>query len=179
MTMLLPCTNCRRHVLHTEAECPFCATSLDFSQAAEPALPTRRLGRAATFAFGATMVSATALASCGGESDDGEGSAGMPNVAGMSNVAGLTAVGGAAVYGAPPVGGSASGGNGGVANGGNAASGGFNVQPVYGIPAPGGSGGGESGGTGGTAGASGAGGEGGAGGADFGGLPGPVYGAPP
>ena len=175
MTMLLPCTNCRRHVLHTEAECPFCATPLDFSQAPVPALSTRRLGRAATFAFGATMVSATALASCSTDDDEDGGSAGMSTVAGTPNIQ--------PVYGVPADGGktgtagsSASGGNGGVVGtGGNAASGGVNVGPVYGVPAP-------IGGTGGTAGgenAGGADGDGGAGGADSGGLPGPVYGAPP
>ncbi|HEY4105703.1 MAG TPA: hypothetical protein VGM44_17510, partial [Polyangiaceae bacterium] len=75
MSHLVPCPECSRHVRAAETECPFCAQPLDLAGTPEPALPKTRLGRAATFAFGATLASATALAACSG-SDSDDSSAG-------------------------------------------------------------------------------------------------------
>jgi hypothetical protein len=69
MNHLVPCPECSRHVRVTETECPFCALPLDLASTPEPRLPQSRLGRAATFAFGATLASATVLAACGGEAE--------------------------------------------------------------------------------------------------------------
>lgn len=62
MALLLPCPACARHVRRTEASCPFCASPLALQGAPAPVLPSTRLGRAATFAFGAAM--ATNLSAC-------------------------------------------------------------------------------------------------------------------
>lgn len=184
MTHLVPCPNCARHVRQSEAACPFCSVELALHHLSPPVLPRGRLGRAATFAFGASLVGATSLIACGGESETSKpGSAGANSVGGSSSggtnsggaagAAGLNGIGGnvAPPYGIPPFGGYA---------------------PTYGSP-PGGSGNIGSAGTGGVAGAGGAGG-GGAGGAGGGGAggggaanagtagsggPTPVYGAPP
>ena len=53
MNHLVPCPECQRHVRARETSCPFCAAALDPSNAAVPALPTQRLGRAALFGLGA------------------------------------------------------------------------------------------------------------------------------
>ena len=63
MAFLLPCPSCARHVRRTESVCPFCAASVAFEDAPLPRLPDQRLGRAATFAFGAAM---TTVAACSG-----------------------------------------------------------------------------------------------------------------
>ena len=107
MNHLLPCPECNRHVRVTETRCPYCALPLDLSAAPEPQLPRTRLSRAATFAFGATLASARALAACSGDSDDGKGGgtagAGGGQTAGS---AGVSAAGASAmpVYGAPAAG---------------------------------------------------------------------------
>jgi len=157
MSQLTPCPECQRHVRKTEARCPFCEAALSLAHVPSPALPRKRLGRAATFAFGASVVGATALVGC--DTDPG---------------------GNVAVYGAPPSAGSGGmssddGGAspGGSSNGGNAGSG---VAPAYGAPSAG-TGPGE----GGAPAAAGAGGAGGAGGEEAGGEGGgafAVYGAP-
>jgi hypothetical protein len=123
MNELVPCPECQRHVRKTEASCPFCGEALSLSHLPPRGLPTRRLGRAATFAFGAGVVGATALVSC----SDGLG-------------------GNMAVYGAPAAGtfsmnagsgGKTDGGTGGSpSQGGNLSQGG-SAQPVYGAPAAG------------------------------------------
>ena len=53
---LCPCPACSRHVLLTERACPFCGGRMpdDFPARARPAV-TRRLSRAAAFAFGTTL----------------------------------------------------------------------------------------------------------------------------
>src|SRR5688572_9489367 len=117
MNRLLPCPGCARHVRITEGECPFCKAELDFSSAPDLVLPKQRLGRAATFAFGATLVGATTLVACGETDDDKQGAGGAAgsNSGGKSATGGSTAQGGITgvgggigpVYGAPP------GGNGG------------------------------------------------------------------
>jgi hypothetical protein len=138
MNQLIPCPECQRHVRTSETSCPFCGQALSLSNVPAPSLPRSRLGRAATFAFGATLVGATALLGCGGKSEskkEGEGgtasggaSAGtgvMPHYgappAGAGNDTGGVWVGGVGLlYGAPGnlVGGAAdsddNGGNSGV-----------------------------------------------------------------
>ena len=64
MAFLLPCPSCARHVRRTESACPFCRGALAFADAPLPRLPEVRLGRAATFAFGAAV--ATSVAACSG-----------------------------------------------------------------------------------------------------------------
>lgn len=67
---LIPCTSCARHVRATESACPFCAAALPLSaRSVQRALPKARLGRAATFAFGAAAL-AVGAAACG--DDDGD-----------------------------------------------------------------------------------------------------------
>ena len=135
MSHLVPCPECSRHVRASEATCPFCAVPLDLAGTPEPQLPKTRLGRAATFAFGATLVSASALAACSG-SDETPGSGGSggttatagsggaaAGTAGANNLGG-TGGGAMAVYGAPAA------GSFGVPSGGTGAGGG--PQPVYG-----------------------------------------------
>src|SRR6185503_4104334 len=133
MTHLVPCPGCRRHVRVSEANCPFCSVALSLANTPPPILPTTRLGRAATFAFGATLLGASAVAGCSGESEErgGEGhgnkggasgsangganaggtNAGGTNAGGAQNTAGGAGI--AQPYGVPPDGG---------------------IQPPYGIP---------------------------------------------
>jgi hypothetical protein len=114
MNHLVPCPECSRHVRVSETQCPFCALPLDLASLPEPVLPRERLSRAATFAFGATLASATALAACSATEVP------VPH------------------YGAPtpPI---SSGGNAGSSgSGGDSAGGGNVIGPVYGAPAAGG-----------------------------------------
>jgi len=54
MNQLEPCPHCHRHVAVSESACPFCAGSLAGAFADRVRTrPSMRLGRAATFAFGA------------------------------------------------------------------------------------------------------------------------------
>jgi len=172
MSTLTPCPECQRHVRKTETQCPFCGQAVSLAHVPAPMLPRKRLGRAATFAFGATVAGATAIAAC----DDSGNVAppyGLPPSGGNSFA-------GSAVYGAPPsvsstggnnssTGGSATGGNNSSTGGTNNADAGAGTA-VYGAPAAG-AGGEELGG------AAGAGGDGGAG-AIFGGGQ-TLYGGPP
>jgi hypothetical protein len=64
MAQLLPCPSCARHVRLTETGCPFCGVAIDLSEAPTRPMPVQRLGRAATFAFGAAV--ATSVAACSG-----------------------------------------------------------------------------------------------------------------
>lgn len=136
MNHLVPCPECGRHVRVSETECPFCALPLDLAGTPEPRLPGSRLSRAATFAFGATLVSATAVAACSSDSiqpvygaptggDAGMNSAGA---AGVSAAGTSTGGGPVAVYGAP------AGGEFGTDTGGAGAGGkgGGGPIPVYG-----------------------------------------------
>lgn len=154
MHQLVPCPNCDRHVRQNENACPFCSAELMLQHLAPPVLPRGRLGRAATFAFGASLVGATSLVACGGESETDKPGGGGATSHGGSNSAGHAGSGGsragsfngeggniAQPYGVPPFGGSA--------------------QPTYGAPPFGGSN--SFGGTAGTGGASGGGGTSGAG----------------
>jgi hypothetical protein len=64
MTDLEPCPHCDRHVMITETACPFCEGDLAdaFADRAPRSAPRVRLGRAATFAFGAVAL---AQGACG------------------------------------------------------------------------------------------------------------------
>ena len=120
MNHLVPCPECRRHVRVTETECPFCALPLDLAGTPEPRLPRARLGRAATFAFGATLASVTAVASCGGEATESPSGSGGTTSGGGASAGGTAAgTGGnsnagtgaiAQPYGVPPFGGTGNGG---------------------------------------------------------------------
>jgi len=167
MTQLIPCPGCNRHVRQAETSCPFCSAALSLGDVPAHVLPRTRLGRAATFAFGATLVGATTLIGCGGDSEGGkEGDGGMSSGGAKAG----TSSGGS------------SSGSAGHANGGTG------ITPVYGAPAAGT--GNDNGGSGGSAGSSGNGNVGGsagpvygapaAGAGTTGGSPGiPVYGAAP
>jgi hypothetical protein len=143
MSHLLPCPSCSRHVRASEQECPFCGEALSLAGIPAPPLPTTRLGRAATFAFGATLIGATSIVACGGDSDDGDDGGTGGTVAsggssgkGSGGSAGAPATGATGgfgnagpVYGAPAVGGGGgSGGSSGSANAGVSGS----AQPLYG-----------------------------------------------
>jgi hypothetical protein len=108
MNHLVPCPECSRHVRASETECPFCALPLDLAGTPEPELPRGRLSRAATLAFGATLVSATVLAACSSDSDGtGTETGGTSSSAGQAGNAGMSTTAGAGggtvgpVYGAP------------------------------------------------------------------------------
>jgi hypothetical protein len=62
MSQLHPCSSCSRHVKKTEAACPFCGAALALAVVPARAKPTTRMGRGATFAFGAAV--ATSVAAC-------------------------------------------------------------------------------------------------------------------
>ncbi|HET7542765.1 MAG TPA: hypothetical protein VFK05_22995 [Polyangiaceae bacterium] len=117
MKHLLPCPGCRRHVRVSEVACPFCKAPLDLGSAPEPELPRTRLSRAATFAFGATLASVSALAACGADVDDGKGGAGSGGAATAGGAGGAQA--------------------GGAQTGPAQAGAGSNIIPVYGAPAGG------------------------------------------
>src|SRR4051812_27908416 len=105
MSHLVPCPECSRHVRVSETTCPFCGRALDLSALPAPALPRTRLGRAATFAFGASIVGATALVSCGGDEAPSGGGDAAAGATGSGGSAGATG-------GAPGTGGGeASGGS--------------------------------------------------------------------
>jgi hypothetical protein len=150
MNQLVPCPSCARHVRQSESACPFCSVELALGNVSPAALPRVRLGRAATFAFGASLVGAASLVACGGESETGK-----PNGGGASGMAGSTSVSGA---GGNSVGGNATAGAGGNSAGTFNGMGGNIAQP-YGVPPLGGygpvygappEGGASSGGAGGT-----------------------------
>lgn len=106
MTQLTPCPECRRHVSVAETECPFCNAELDLSGVPEPAMPRSRLGRAATFAFGATVLGAALATGCGGDDEDdddgGDAPAAGRNMGGTTS--GGTAAGGASAGNGPRAG---------------------------------------------------------------------------
>lgn len=205
MNHLVPCPSCARHVRQSELACPFCSVKLALEHVS-PALPRSRLGRAATFAFGASLVGATSLVACGGESETSKPDGGGADTRGGASSGGTSAAGTAGAGGN-----SAGGSSAGTFNGfgGNIAPpygippmGGY--APTYGAPPFGGAGAGGAGGVGGTSGGAsgtsgagtggmsggggnggasgnGGGGNGGAGGhgGGSGGGPAPVYGSPP
>ncbi len=98
MSQLLPCPSCARHVRQTESGCPFCGSALALADAAQRTMPTQRLGRAATFAFGAAI--ATSVAACGGGTTPGNDS-GIAPAYGAPADSGIDS-GMLAMYGGPP-----------------------------------------------------------------------------
>ena len=66
---LRPCPGCSRHIRVSEGACPFCSAALDARSQASPAPvgPSKRLSRAALFAFGtgAAVLSPVAAIDCG------------------------------------------------------------------------------------------------------------------
>jgi hypothetical protein len=146
MNQLIPCPDCSRHVRQAEARCPFCNAALSLAHVPAHPLPRTRMGRAATFAFGATLVGATTLVACGGESEEGKkgggaGAAGSTSKAGAGaggSSAGTQSVGGTGigpVYGAP-AGGTGTDGGGSTAAG-TSSGGSGGPAPLYGAPAAG------------------------------------------
>lgn len=65
MNVLAPCPGCSRHVSAAEPRCPFCGAPPPL--APRPRLPTGRLGRAATFAFGAALAASACSETTGGD----------------------------------------------------------------------------------------------------------------
>ena len=128
MTHLVPCPSCERHVRASETTCPFCGSTVDLSGVPPPALPNRRLGRAALVAFGATIAAGVATTSCGGDTDEpGRGGSG-------GSAAGGGGAGGSGGTGGNGSGGGSTGGSAGSSTGGSGGDGG-SVGPVYGVPA--------------------------------------------
>ena len=111
---LHPCPQCRRHIRHTETQCPFCGASVEGAFNVSPRLPrpSARLSRSALAAMGAALASAP-LAACGDE-DDMSSTVPIYGIA----IAGMSPVGvDTPVYGtAPPVN-TATGGTGGASGG--------------------------------------------------------------
>jgi len=98
---LTPCPSCSRHVRVAETVCPFCKTTIDASESTPRAMPTQRLGRAATFAFGAAIaVAAPGCATSTTPQNDayagGVDTGGLPVDAGTDSAL-------VAAYGGPPV----------------------------------------------------------------------------
>jgi hypothetical protein len=119
MSQLTPCRSCQRHVRVTDDRCPFCGVELSAEQRASAPrpLPGRRLGRAALFAFGATMVGAAACSDgSGGGKDASTDTPAADGSAGKGGSGGTGGQGGS--------GGSGTGGSGGSADGGSGGSGG-------------------------------------------------------
>jgi hypothetical protein len=146
MNQLIPCPGCNRHVRQAESSCPFCSTALSLASVPEHALPRTRLGRAATFAFGATLVGATTLVACGGDSEDGKktgggGSAGTTSQAGSASGGSSAGTGIGPVYGAPAAGTNSTDGgssnSAGMTSGGTSVGGSGGPAPLYGAPAAG------------------------------------------
>jgi hypothetical protein len=131
MSHLVPCLSCHRHVLVAEDRCPFCGAerSPELRAAAPPALPKRRLGRAALFTFGATLVGAA----CGDvtSSPDGGVDAQGDSSTGAAGTSGGAGRGGGGTTGQ-------AGTTGGAGTSGSAGTGiapPYGIAPLYGVPA--------------------------------------------
>ena len=98
MSQLAPCPTCARHVKKNEQACPFCSAVLSLEKIVNRSAPAQRLGRAATFAFGAAVV--TSLAACSGptaptDAGSGTDSGGAGDASGTVDSGGGTDSGGA------------------------------------------------------------------------------------
>ena len=137
MSHLVPCGSCQRHLQVTEERCPFCGVERSPEQrsSAPPPLPNRRLGRAALFAFGATLMGAACSSSSSG-SDAGKDTQATDGAAGTGGTgSGGSGSGGAGTGGVTSDGGGDAkdgavdrGGTGGVAPP-------YGITPLYGAPA--------------------------------------------
>ncbi len=93
MKTLVPCAGCGRHVRTSDAACPFCGHAIE-SDAASRAVPRSngaRLGRAALFAFGATIAATAAACSPATPGNDAAADSQVQDSGTM------------ALYGGPPV----------------------------------------------------------------------------
>ena len=132
MIQLELCSGCQRHVRVTETACPFCGRALDFATTPAAALPKNRLSRAATFAFGASIVGVTTVVACGGDDTSPTGSG--PATTGS---AGATAGnGGSAGASAGGAGGAAGAEMGGAGTRGGSVQDSGGAMALYGAPAP-------------------------------------------
>ena len=149
MSHLVPCLSCQRHLRVTEERCPFCGVERSSEQraSAAPPLPGRRMGRAALFAFGATLMGAACSSSAGGadagkdtapaDGATGSGGAGSGGSSGSGGAGsggqtgsgGVTSDDGGGVTDAAKDGAIDRGGTGGVAPP-------YGIAPLYGAPAP-------------------------------------------
>lgn len=125
MDHLLPCPGCTRHVRALESVCPFCGEALPLSlRQRTPRLPARRLGRSATFAFGAALAaSACSEAHGGGDGQDASVTVDGGSSSGEADAGAGEADAGAGEQDAAPAPIDAGPDSGGVA-------------PAYGTPAP-------------------------------------------
>jgi hypothetical protein len=137
MDRLEPCPSCQRHVRISESRCPFCAANVEALGAlAAREMPTKRLGRAALFAFGVSAAAAAGnTVACTDEPDPDSNenideSTGAGKDAGVRNDAGASA-GGA---GTSDAGASADAGS----NGGSTRFDAGSVVALYGLALPGG-----------------------------------------
>ncbi len=72
MNHFVPCSGCARHVRATDSLCPFCGEALPLSlRQRAPRVPTKRLGRAATIAFGAALAASACSDGTGDDRDSG------------------------------------------------------------------------------------------------------------
>jgi len=96
MKTLIPCAGCGRHVRTSDTACPFCGQTIESDASRAPSRPHgARLGRAALFAFGATIAATAAACSPASNPDASSPDAGMQDSA--------PDAGNMAVYGGPPV----------------------------------------------------------------------------
>lgn len=124
MAHLLPCPGCARHVRASDTDCPFCGASLAaLASAPAPRTPAGRLGRAATFAFGAA-VATTITVGCGDGTTGGDDAGAQPDAQAEIDAQVGDDGGPAPLYGGPPDSGGVS--DSGVDSGGPA--------PAYGAP---------------------------------------------
>jgi hypothetical protein len=154
---LRSCPSCARHVRISERACPFCSALLpdSFRASSPPPLPAQRMGRAAIFAFGATLMTAPACDDTGGGNNTDGGGTGGTSASGGS---GGSATGGSSGSSTGGSGGSSTGGSGGAGGRGGAGGGGTGgskadggakdstsdrppdsgggIGPVYGLPPP-------------------------------------------
>lgn len=93
MKTLVPCSGCGRHVRASDSACPFCGHAIesDASLRAAPRPNGARIGRAAIFAFGATLAATSAIA-CSPSNPGGDAQAQDGSVQDAGNMA---------LYGAP------------------------------------------------------------------------------
>jgi hypothetical protein len=174
MSHLVPCLSCHRHVRASDELCPFCGVALSSAQrdSDAPELPRRRLGRAALFTFGATLIGGAACSDGTGGSKDAAGDTSAVDGGGSGGGGGGGSGGGGSGGGGSGNGGSGSGGVGSGGRGGNGTGG----TASGGQAGGGGRGGHAAGGSGGQAGNGGRGGTGGSIAPPYG--IGPLYGAP-
>jgi len=74
---------------------------VDLAATPAPVLPTRRLGRAALFTFGATLAAGLSGSACGSDDSGGGSSGGSGGSAGSAGDASYAGTGGA-IYGCGP-----------------------------------------------------------------------------